>query len=138
MSIARAALVLISVALSFETLAACAPDAILRNDVLIIVNDNSIASPQVGDYYCEQRGINPAHIAHVRVPATRDMDRNQFFILRDQLIKFMQENTLVGGNKNLRCDTSKGYSPYYCPETTENVRKYSKIRYLVTTKGIPN
>ena len=138
LSLVKAAFVLASVALSFETLAACAPDTILRNDVLIIVNDNSKASPQVGDYYCEQRGINPSHVAHVRVPATRDMGRNQFFALRDQLIKFMQENTLVGGNKNLTCDTSKGYSPYYCPETTENVRKYSKIRYLVTTKGVPN
>ena len=64
--------------LGSNTFAACAPQQILRDDVLIVVNDNSIASPQIGDYYCEQRGIDPANIAHVRVPATSDVLLDQF------------------------------------------------------------
>ena len=45
----------------------------LRDDVLIVVNDNSIDSPQVGNYYATKRGIDPANIVHVKT-------RNSYFI----------------------------------------------------------
>jgi hypothetical protein len=98
-----------------QAIAACAPAQILRDDVLVVVNDNSISSPQVGDYYCEQRGIDPANVAHVRVPVTNDVELDQFISLRDQLIKHMQENTLPAGIVPVACDTSQGYTRYYCP-----------------------
>ena len=133
------ALLLTSALLLFgsNTFAACAPQQILRDDVLIVVNDNSIASPQIGDYYCEQRGIDPANIAHVRVPATSDVLLDQFIVLRDQLIKFLLENTLPAGMQPASCNQSEGYTPYYCPATVDQIRQHTKIRYLVLTKGIP-
>ncbi|MGB5471894.1 MAG: hypothetical protein WBQ78_00270, partial [Gammaproteobacteria bacterium] len=51
------------------TLFACSNAMALRDDVLIIVNDNSVDSPQLGTYYAQQRDIDPANIVHVRVPA---------------------------------------------------------------------
>ncbi len=123
--------------ISGQAVAACAPAQILRDDVLVVVNDNSISSPQVGDYYCEQRGINPANVAHVRVPVTNDVELDQFISLRDQLIKHMQENTLPQGMVPAACDTSQGYTRYYCPASVDQLRQHSRIRYLVTTKGIP-
>ena len=128
---------LISFAFSNHVIAACnlTPEQILHNDVLVVVNDNSISSPQVGDYYCEQRGINPANVAHVRVPVTNDVQLDQFISLRDQLIKHMQENTLPTGVVPIACDTLQGYTRYYCPESVDQLSQKSKIRYLVMTKG---
>jgi hypothetical protein len=120
-----------------QAVAACAPAQILRDDVLVVVNDNSISSPQVGDYYCEQRGIDPANVAHVRVPATNDVKLDQFIALRDQLIKHMQENTLPAGVVPVSCDTTQGYTHYYCPATVDQLRQLSRIRYVVMTKGLP-
>ena len=120
-----------------QAAAACAPAQILRDDLLVVVNDNSISSPQVGDYYCEQRGINPANVAHVRVPVTNDVELDQFISLRDQLIKFMQENTLPQGVAPVACDQSLGYTRYYCPGSVDQLRQNSRIRYLVMTKGLP-
>ena len=65
-----------------------------RDDVLIIVNDNSIDSPELGAYYAEQRDIDAANIVHVRVPDSYFISWGDFRRLRDQLIHFMQVNTL--------------------------------------------
>ncbi len=120
-----------------SALAACAPNQVVRDDVLIVVNDNSVASPQIGDYYCEQRGIDPANIVHVRVPATSDVQLDQFIVLRDQLIKFLLENTLPAGMQPASCNQSAGYTRYYCPATVDQIRQFTRIRYLVLTRGIP-
>jgi hypothetical protein len=119
-----------------QAIATCSPVQILRDDVLVVVNDNSISSPQVGDYYCEQRGIDPDNVAHVRVPVTNDVQLDQFISLRDQLIKHMQEKTLSGITP-VACDTTKGYTRYYCPESITQLRQNSSIRYVVMTKGLP-
>ena len=66
----------------------------LRDDVLVIVNDNSTDSPQVGAYYAQQRGIDPANIVHVNVPSSYFISWDDFRRLRDQLIRFMQDHTL--------------------------------------------
>ena len=96
-----------------EAFSACSPEKILRDDVLIVVNDNSVGSAQIGEHYCEQRGIDPANIVHVRVPATSDVQLDQFISLRDQIIKFLLENTLPAGTQPVSCDQTLGYSPYY-------------------------
>lgn len=44
------------------------PAHALRDDVLLIVNDNPVNSPQVCAYYMQQRDINLANIVHVNVP----------------------------------------------------------------------
>ena len=63
---------------------------LVRDDVLVIVNDNSIDSPLVGAHYAQQRGIDPANIVHVNVPNSYFITWNDFRRLRDQQIRFMQ------------------------------------------------
>ncbi len=107
-----------------------------RDDVLIVVNDNSVDSPQVGAYYAQQRGIDPANIVHVRVPDSYFISWNEFRRLRDQLIRFMQHNTLDDpALQPVVC--SDGEPPYYCQAAMDQLRAHTRIRYLVTTRGVP-
>ncbi|MEN8762577.1 MAG: hypothetical protein ABF290_09090, partial [Thiogranum sp.] len=78
----------------FIALTACSNVMALRDDVLVVVNDNSIDSPTLGAYYAQQRDIDPANIVHVRVPDSYFISWDAFRSLRDQLIAFMQANTL--------------------------------------------
>ena len=117
-------------------LAACSNAMALRDDVLIVVNDNSIDSPQLGVYYAEQRGIDPANIVHVRVANGYFIDWAAFRSLRDQLIAFMQANTLDDpALAPVVC--ADGEPPFYCPASMDQLRAHTKIRYLVTTRGVP-
>ncbi len=107
-----------------------------RDDVLVIVNDNSIDSPQIGAYYAQQRNINPANIVHVRIRNGFFINWGEFLSLRDQIIAFMQTNTL--DDPALTPATCvDGDLPYYCPAAMQQLRQHTKIRYLVTTRGIP-
>ncbi len=108
----------------------------MRDDVLIIVNDNSIDSPQIGEYYAQQRGIDPNNIVHVNVPAGYFINWNEFRGLRDQIIYFMQQKTLVGSSVNPVVCTG-GDSIRYCQASMDQLRQYTKIRYIVTTRGLP-
>lgn len=105
-----------------------------RNDVLVVVNDNSIDSPILGEYYAQKRGIAPANIAHVRVPSGYYMTWDQFILLRDQLIKHIQDNLLIGNATPASCTTA---SPYYCDASMRQIRNQSPIKYIVLTRGIP-
>ena len=91
-----------------------------RDDVLIIVNDNSIDSPELGAYYAEQRDIDPANIVHVRVPDSYFISWGDFRRLRDQLIHFMQVNTLDDpALEPVVC--TDGEPPYYCRAAIEQL-----------------
>ena len=107
-----------------------------RDDVLIVVNDNSIDSPQVGAYYAQQRDIDPANIVHVRVPDSYFISWEDFRRLRDQLIHFMQVNTLDDPDLEPVVCTD-GEPPYYCEAAMQQLRAHTRIRYLVTTRGVP-
>jgi hypothetical protein len=117
--------------------AACVQQADMRDDVLIVVNANSVDSPQIGEYYCERRAVNPANIVQVYVPATDLVGLDQFISLRDQLIRFLQQHTLAGSEPPVACDTAQGYTPYYCPDCVDQIRRLTRIRYLVMTRGVP-
>jgi len=106
-----------------------------RNDVLVIVNDNSIDSPLLGEYYAQQRGIGPANIAHVRVPSGYYLTWDQFVLLRDQLIKHIQDNLLPASTAIADCIGSA--SPYYCDASMNQIRSQSPVKYIVVTRGIP-
>ena len=112
------------------------PAHALRDDVLVIVNDNSVDSPQVGDYYRQQRGINPANIVHVNVPDSYFISWDDFRRLRDQLIRFMQISTLDDPLLTPVVCTD-GEPPYYCQASMDQLRTHTRIRYLVTTRGVP-
>ena len=107
-----------------------------RDDVLIIVNDNSSDSKKVGEYYASQRNISFNNIVHVRIRNSYFISWDEFRDLRDQVIHFMQQNTLDDpGLSPVTC--AEGDPPYYCPESTTQLRQHTKIRYLVTTRGVP-
>ena len=122
---------------SATTRAACTVQPVMRDDVLIVVNGNATDSARVGDYYCEQRGIDPANIATVYLPVVNEVQLDQFISLRDQLIRFLQQNTLNGSEPPVVCDTTLGYTRYYCPESVDQIRRLSRIRYLVLVRGVP-
>lgn len=108
-----------------------------RDDVLILVNDNSIDSPQVGSYYAQRRDINPDNIAHLKVRPGFFMSWDQFKNMRDQIISFMQ-NRIKADNPGFTpviCNESP--SPYYCDESMQQLRENTGFRYIVTTRGIP-
>lgn len=107
-----------------------------RDDVLVLVNDNSKDSPQIGEYYAEQRNINPANVVHLRVRDGNYLTWTEFRRMRDQIIRFMQQNTLdEPGLTPVTC--ADGDGPYYCQASMDQVRQHTKIRYIVTTRGIP-
>ncbi len=117
-------------------LAFALPAYALRDDVLVVVNDNSLDSPQVGAYYAQQRGIDPDNIVHVRMPAGYFIGWDDFRRLRDQLIGFMQQHTLDDpALEPVVC--TDGEPPYYCPASMDQLRQHTRIRYLVTTRGVP-
>lgn len=114
----------------------CVVNNIQRNDVLIVVNDNSTDSPKLGCYYAQQRGIDPANIAHVRTPNNYFLTWTQFRNLRDQLINFMQQNTFTNpAVAPVVC--TDGDAPYYCQNSMDQLRQNTRIRYVVTTRGVP-
>lgn len=113
-----------------------AAGAMARDDVLILVNDNSVDSPQVGAHYAQQRGIDPANIVHLRVRDGNYLSWTEFRRMRDQIIRFMQLNTLDDpGQTPVTCTDGDG--PYYCQASMDQLRQHTRIRYIVTTRGIP-
>ena len=117
-------------------LTAALPAQALRDDVLIVVNDNSQDSPLLGTYYAEQRRIDPANIVHVRVPDSYFISWDEFRSLRDQLIAFMRANTLADPTlEPVAC--TDGEPPVYCQAAMDQLRAQTRIRYLITTRGIP-
>ncbi|MBD3869634.1 MAG: TIGR03790 family protein, partial [Acidobacteria bacterium] len=105
-----------------------------RDDVMIVVNDNSLDSPQVGQYFADQRQIDPANTCHVNVPAGYFITWDEFRSLRDQIIDCMQQDT-IGGMTPATC--ADGDPPYYCQASVDQLRENTSIRYLVTTRGVP-
>jgi len=90
----------------------------------------------VGAYYAQQRYIDPANIVHVRVPDSYFISWDDFRRLRDQLIRFMQVHVLDDpALEPVVC--TDGEPPYYCEAVLEQLRAQTRIRYLVTTRGIP-
>ena len=114
-----------------------AVEAIPRDDVLIIVNDNSVDSPQVGAYYAQQRDINPANIVHIKVPDSYFISWDEFKRLRDQLIRFMQQLNTLDDPTLAPVVCTDGEPPYYCTAAMDQLRAHTRIRYLVTTRGVP-
>ncbi len=107
-----------------------------RDDILVIVNDNSLDSCAVGRYYAEQRDLGKKNIVHIAAPASYWLNFTEFCSLRDQIIKYMQENTLVPGAPPAPVCTD-GDGPYYCQASADHLREHTQIRYLVTTRGVP-
>ncbi|VAW57977.1 hypothetical protein MNBD_GAMMA11-2884 [hydrothermal vent metagenome] len=108
-----------------------------RDDVLIIVNDNSLDSCEVGRYYAEQRGLGQNNILHVRTPANYYIQLDQFKILRDQIIQHMQQRIVARDSTFIPVVCTDGDIPFYCQASMDQLRANTGLRYIVTTKGVP-
>jgi len=107
-----------------------------RDDILIIVNDNSLDSCEVGRYYAQQRNLGQNNIVHVATRPRHLLNFPEFRNMMDQIIKYMQDNTLQEGAPPAPV-CSDGDGPYYCQASMDHLRQYTKIRYIVTTRGVP-
>ncbi len=78
------------------------------DDVLLIVNDRSWASREIGKFFAERRGIPERHICHIDVDSSETMDSAVFVPLKWTLQSWMADRGLV-----------------------------DSVNYIVTTKGCP-
>jgi uncharacterized protein (TIGR03790 family) len=78
------------------------------SDVLVLINNNSAMSKQVGEYFAQARGVPAKHVAYLDVPAREVITKDQYEDLEDQVKTYLLRNNLV-----------------------------SAINYIVTTKGFP-
>lgn len=106
----------------------------VRDDVLIIINENSDDSCEVGKYYASQRNLGQSNVIKVKLPATAVIEWDQFERLRDQVMLGLRQR-ISTDNPTLTLASCADNS-LYCPEVVEQVRQLTQIRYLVTTRGI--
>lgn len=112
------------------------PEQGSRDDILIVVNDNSLDSCEVGRYYAEQRGLGRSNIVHVSAPASYWLTWDEFRSMRDQIIRYMQFNTFKDATA-VPAVCQDGDMPYYCAVSMEQMQQQTKIRYIVMTRGVP-
>jgi uncharacterized protein (TIGR03790 family) len=77
-------------------------------DVAVIVNTNSPASVQIGNYFKSKRGIPAANMIYVATSTAEEIDSLTFNSLRSQIESYLVANNLQ-----------------------------QSVNYLVTTKGVP-
>jgi uncharacterized protein (TIGR03790 family) len=78
------------------------------SDVLVLINNNSAMSKQVGEYFADARNVPAKQVAYLDVPAMEVINKDQYEDLEDQVKTYLLRNNLV-----------------------------SAINYIVTTKGFP-
>src|SRR2546430_2586317 len=78
------------------------------NDVMLIINDGSTTSVEIGNYFAGRRNIPAGHICHINASASESMDSPTFLPLKWQIQSWMKSHNLV-----------------------------DSINYIVTTKGCP-
>lgn len=106
------------------------------DDTLVIINDNSIDSVAVGNYYAVKRNIPASNIVHVKSRSAFFTEWDDFISLRDQVIKFLQQR-MVNETGLVPVVCANAASQYYCEESITQLRDNTSIRYLVTTRGVP-
>lgn len=82
--------------------------SISKNEVVIIVNNNSDISKEIGYYYADKRNISYENICLIETSTSEVINRNTYNDIEDQVKTFMSENNLI-----------------------------ESIKYLVTTKQVP-
>ncbi|MBI3561151.1 MAG: hypothetical protein HY080_05475 [Gammaproteobacteria bacterium] len=106
-----------------------------RNDVLVIVNDNSIDSQKIGTYYTQRRNIDPARIVHLKVPNQFYINWTEFQSLRDQILRFGICPSIAPSKQPAACNDTT--LPMYSADTIAALTAATPIKYIVTTRGVP-
>ncbi len=78
------------------------------SDVLVLINNNSQISKDIGEYFVRARGIPSVNVAYLDVPARERINFSEYNQLKQQVKGYMLTNNLV-----------------------------TSINYIVTTKGVP-
>ena len=112
------------------------PEQGVRGDIVVVVNRNSTSSCAVAEHYAEARGLGRNNLVEVSVPADYFIDWNTFRSLRDQIVAFLGANTLGAGAAPVDACTD-GDSVWYCQAAIDRIRAETRIRYIVTTRGVP-
>ncbi len=108
-----------------------------RNDVWVLVNQNSEDSKEIGRYYAEKRCINQDHIIPIFVQVTNEISTLQYDSIRLQVAIFLQNRIWLEKYPEYDYDPAAqmlmyGYTAYlnYLKLNTDN-------NYFVTTKDLP-
>ena len=78
------------------------------DDVVLIVNDNSYISREIGDYFVQQRNISESHVINISAPDRETINPSQFDDIAGQIKENLSQRNLT-----------------------------DRINYMVTTKGVP-
>ncbi len=78
------------------------------SDVLLVVNDNSTISKQIGDYFRANRNIPDINVCNISVSNQEAITRAEFNVLRAQIENYLNSNNLT-----------------------------NKTNFIITTKGVP-
>lgn len=128
-------LIRMTAAISFAASFASAPSYAQRNDVLIVVNDNSVDSVQVGAHYAAQRDVVNTNIVHIKSPNQYFIEWADFQSLRDQILRFGICPTVPAEQRPAACaDTAQ---PIYTEATVNALTAATPIRHIVMTRGVP-
>lgn len=106
-----------------------------RVDVLVVVNENSVDSVQLGEYYAARRDIDPSRVVRVRVPNQFFISWTEFQSLRDQILRFGICPAVEAELRPPACDNPA--APLYTAETIAALTASTPIRYVVLTRGVP-
>ncbi|MBP7407161.1 MAG: TIGR03790 family protein [Flavobacteriales bacterium] len=93
---------------SLFVLCPCAAQSVSYDDVAVIVNSNSPASVQIGNYFIAARSIPANHLITIDAPLTTSITQSEFLPLRAAIEDHLIQNELV-----------------------------DSINYIVTTLGVP-
>ncbi len=108
----------------------------VRDDILILVNDNSVDSCEVGLHYAQARNVPKENIIHIASPALYKIEWDDFRSMMDQIIFHLQQPSLLKPDAP-PAPVCAGANPLYCSESADHLRSFTKIKYIVTTKGVP-
>ncbi len=103
-------------------------------EVLVLINDNSLASMNIGEDYVTERNVPADHICHVRAPAARHMSFDDYRELRDFIITDCICGLIDEALRPPACAAPtqtdiQGSIADFIPNTP--------IRFFVTTQGMP-
>src|ERR1700716_230245 len=57
---------------------AATPALTQMDRVLLIVNDNSPLSRQIGEYYARRRGVAPKNVCHIKTKLDEEISRDEY------------------------------------------------------------
>ncbi|MDH5181657.1 MAG: TIGR03790 family protein [Gammaproteobacteria bacterium] len=106
-----------------------------NNDVLVIVNDNSIDSVQVGEHYRKHRKLDEEQVIHVKVPNQYFINWTEFQSLRDQILRFGICPSVDAERRPAACNDAS--LPIYTEQNIQALTAATRVRYIVTTRGVP-